>query len=198
MDRRFVYDGWLLLLELDGLDDNAVIRKYTWGLDLAGLNGSVGDRTSAGGIGGLLAMEQASGVQEGYSGGYLYCYDANGNVTQVLDADTGAFAVTYEYDPYGNRVNTPTEGELEQPIRFSTRPFDPETGFGAWLYRLYDPRTGRWISRDPIGEADGPMDYHAYHRDEGNKRDRPQTVDTDVRRKCWVYSSLRNMAMYES
>ena len=42
--RRFVWYNWLLLLELDALDhdgdgqpDNAVMRKYTWGLDLAGL-----------------------------------------------------------------------------------------------------------------------------------------------------------------
>ncbi|TWT45688.1 tRNA(Glu)-specific nuclease WapA precursor [Phycisphaerae bacterium RAS1] len=175
LDRRFVYDGWLLLLELDGTvaqPPPAVIRKYTWGLDLAGLNGAVGPvsnrstddgRSSAGGIGGLLAMEQASGVQSGYSGGYLFCYDANGNVTQVLDADTGAIAVKYEYDPYGKRVNAPTSGELIQPMTFSTRSFDAETGFGAWLYRLYDPRAGRWISRDPIGETDGAHLYTFVH-----------------------------------
>ncbi|TWT45061.1 tRNA3(Ser)-specific nuclease WapA precursor [Phycisphaerae bacterium RAS1] len=171
LDRRFVYDGWLLLLELDGTvaqPPPAVIRKYTWGLDLAGLNGAVGPvsnrstddgRSSAGGIGGLLAMEQASGVQSGYSGGYLFCYDANGNVTQVLDADTGAIAVKYEYDPYGKRVNAPTSGELIQPMTFSTRSFDAETGFGAWLYRLYDPRTGRWTSHDPLGERVDPNLY---------------------------------------
>ncbi|TWT45690.1 tRNA(Glu)-specific nuclease WapA precursor [Phycisphaerae bacterium RAS1] len=174
LDRCFVYDGWLLLLELDALGGTGVppvVRKYTWGLDLAGLNGAVGPvsnrstddgRSSAGGIGGLLAMEQASGVQSGYSGGYFYCYDANGNVTQVLDADSGAIAVKYEYDPYGNRVNTPTSGELDQPMKFSTRPFDAETGFGAWLRRLYDPRTGRWMSRDPIGESGGTHLYSAF------------------------------------
>jgi hypothetical protein len=30
-DRRFVYDQWNLLLELDGLNNNAVLLKYTWG-----------------------------------------------------------------------------------------------------------------------------------------------------------------------
>jgi hypothetical protein len=39
--RRFVWSGWLMLMELDALDDNAVLKKYTWGLDLAGLSGSV-------------------------------------------------------------------------------------------------------------------------------------------------------------
>ena len=45
--RRFVYDGWNVVLVLDGSSN--LKRKYTWGLDLSGtLQG-------AGGIGGLLA-----------------------------------------------------------------------------------------------------------------------------------------------
>ena len=46
---RFVWSGWLMLLELDGLSDcgtpgepaECVVRQYTWGLDLAGQNGQV-------------------------------------------------------------------------------------------------------------------------------------------------------------
>ena len=36
--RRFVYYNWLPLLELDATDpeDVTILRKYTWGLDLAG------------------------------------------------------------------------------------------------------------------------------------------------------------------
>jgi len=37
---RFMYYNWLPLLELDGSND--IVRKYTWGLDLAGLMGSAG------------------------------------------------------------------------------------------------------------------------------------------------------------
>ncbi|MFO0839575.1 MAG: hypothetical protein U1D55_13750 [Phycisphaerae bacterium] len=53
---RFVYDGWRLLEELDCSTGSqpVILRKYAWGLDLAGLNGSISDRDSAGGIGGLL------------------------------------------------------------------------------------------------------------------------------------------------
>jgi len=45
-DRLFVYHGWNLLMELDGLSDNVPLRKYAWGLDLSGT------LTGAGGIGG--------------------------------------------------------------------------------------------------------------------------------------------------
>jgi hypothetical protein len=49
--------GWLMLMELNGLQSNAVVRKYTWGLDLAGQSGG---QTS-----GLSALEAAGGVSLG-------------------------------------------------------------------------------------------------------------------------------------
>ena len=54
-ERKFVWSGWLLLMELDG--NNDVVRSYTWGLDLAGQVGSINSLEDAGGIGGLLALE---------------------------------------------------------------------------------------------------------------------------------------------
>ena len=70
LHRRYVWDGWLVLMELDGLGGAGVppVRRYTWGLDLAGLvaSGAPAGRLdagfgapalqAAGGIGGLLAM----------------------------------------------------------------------------------------------------------------------------------------------
>jgi RHS repeat-associated protein len=50
-------------------------------------------------------------------------------------------------------VNTDT-GNLFA-YRFSTKPLDSETGLYYYGYRYYDPATGRWPSRDPIGEMGG-------------------------------------------
>ena len=52
-----------MLPELD--DSNDVVRTYTWGLDLAGMSGQSRAReeavlSGAGGIGGLLAVDQAA------------------------------------------------------------------------------------------------------------------------------------------
>ena len=41
------------------------------------------------------------------------------------------------------------------PLRFLTKYLDEETGFCYYGYRYYDPSTGRWLSRDPIGEKGG-------------------------------------------
>ncbi len=178
LDRRFVYDGWLLLLELDGLSTptpNAIVRKYTWGLDLSGLNGnpSASGLRAAGGIGGLLAVEQlALPAQCGQTAlsakSYWYFCDANGNVGQLIDGadDSGLtppqawaasrLAAKYEYDPYGNvtaQSGTYAEANL---IRFTTNQHDIEFGLVYGKARYYVPNWGRWIGRDPISESDGP------------------------------------------
>ena len=45
---RFVWDGWLLIAEVDAA--NNLLRSYTWGLDLSGRG------QAAGGIGGLRTV----------------------------------------------------------------------------------------------------------------------------------------------
>jgi hypothetical protein len=105
--RKFVWDGWLLLMELDGLGGTGVppVRKYTWGLDLAGLNGAVAAGLStgrsdagfgapalqvAGGIGGLLALYDTLGtLQTTDDRTFLYFYDGNGNVGQFVERTFG-------------------------------------------------------------------------------------------------------------
>ncbi|MGD8454628.1 MAG: RHS repeat-associated core domain-containing protein [Phycisphaerae bacterium] len=165
--RRFVWSGWLMLLELDGSDD--VIRKYTWGLDLAGQHGSLNSLESAGGIGGLLAMEAPQTVGDPLK--YVYMYDANGNVGQLVAWGSGyggtvnyawdtdppgatpaRLVAAYEYDPYGAVVTQSGDYAATNPFRFSTKYWDDETGLGCWPARYYDPRTGRWTSHDPKGE----------------------------------------------
>ena len=54
--------------------------------------------------------------------------------------------------PFGEPLTTPAGVGLELPFRFSTKYQDAETGLLYYGYRYYDPITGRWLSRDPIGE----------------------------------------------
>ena len=58
--------------------------------------------------------------------------------------------------PFGEPLTTPTGVGLELPFRFSTKYQDAETGLLYYGYRYYDPITGRWLSRDPIGELKEP------------------------------------------
>ncbi|NLX23283.1 MAG: RHS repeat-associated core domain-containing protein, partial [Phycisphaerae bacterium] len=156
------------VLVLDG-PNRTITHKYTWGLDLSGLagqgaagfsprgpsDGATAGIHGAGGIGGLLAVEAPQAVGDPLR--HWYFYDGNGNVGQLLAYDaTGptvnaAPAAKYEYDPYGQLIaHTDTVGN---PFRFSTKWLDTTPGLGYWGYRHYSPRLGRWMSRDPIGDA---------------------------------------------
>ena len=65
---------------------------------------------------------------------------------------TGASVAHYEYDPFGRIVAETGPKKDEFEFRFSTKYLDSETGLYYYGYRYYDPATGRWPSRDPIGE----------------------------------------------
>jgi RHS repeat-associated protein len=130
-ETRFVRHGLLPLQERNSA--NNVTREYTWGLNMGG------------GIGGLLNVKQ--GGQN-----YSYLYDGKGNVTALIDSYETT-TVTYTYDAFGNlMVKT---GSLDQPFQFSTKRYDSQTGLSYYGYRYYSPVLGRWITRDPLGEAGG-------------------------------------------
>jgi RHS repeat-associated protein len=146
-DTRFLYDGWNLLAEFNGLSSNAVVRSYVWGIDLSGSS------QGAGGVGGLLAIHQPSSIA------HLPCYDGNGNVTALIDSTTGARSATYVYGPFGESIAAYGPAAAANPFRFSTKYTDAETGQLYYGFRYYCPSTGRWLSRDPIEEWGGANMY---------------------------------------
>ena len=113
----------------------------------------------AGGVGGLLAVTEASASG---TGTHFYAVsDGNGNVGSYLD-ESGAAVAHYEYDPFGNiTVATGTKKD-DFAHRFSTKYTDEESGLLYYGYRYYDPVTGRWPSRDPLGENWATKEYNEY------------------------------------
>lgn len=147
--RRFLYDGWNLIAEFaapGGSTCGALVRSYTWGLDI------VNSLTSAGGVGALLQIaDHPSGRT------YLPSYDGNGNIAALFNATTGAVAAVYEYSPFGVPLRSQTLDSTvaDNPFRFSTKFTDVETGLIYYGHRYYDPKNGRFINRDPIEESGG-------------------------------------------
>jgi RHS repeat-associated protein len=138
---RFVYDGWNLVGILDG--GNNLLYSFQWGSDLSG------SLQGAGGVGGLLSMTVYAGTN---AGTYFYAYDGNGNVAALMNAANGALAAQYEYDPFLGITRASGAQAFVNPFLGSTKFFDAETGLYYYGYRYYDPSTGRWPSRDPLGE----------------------------------------------
>ena len=135
----FLYDGWNLIRE-EIEAGTPTSRSYVWGLDLSGtLQG-------AGGVGGLLVILSPD------SGLLTPAYDANGNITDLVDTN-GAVVAHYEYDPYGNSIAQSGIQADTNPFRFSSKYWDGETGFYYYGYRYYSPSIGRFLSRDPVEDA---------------------------------------------
>ena len=147
-DRKSVFDGWNVVLELNGLDSDEVTNKFTWGLDLSGT------LTGAGGIGGLLATEEVAASKS-----YLYFYDANGNVSELLDRADGSVDAHYEYYPFGGKIVATGPYASSNNFRFSTKYFELDLAAYYYGFRWHKPKLGRWLSEDPIGEMGGPNLY---------------------------------------
>jgi len=142
---RFVYDGWNLLASLNPA--SAVRQSYLWGLDLSGT------MQGAGGVGGLLAITDAS------QGSHFCAYDGNGNVTALVKADGSGLTAQYEYGPFGELLRATGPMARANPFRFSTKYQDDESDLIYYGYRYYNPSTGRWPNRDPIEEFGGRALY---------------------------------------
>lgn len=96
---------------------------------------------------------------------YMTTQDALGNVRDIITADagmTGRFGqvvTRYEYSPYLESsafYRLGGEPDVDTNLRINGRYYHhAETGLELAKYRAYDPKLGRFISEDPLGEAGG-------------------------------------------
>ncbi|CAN5839571.1 hypothetical protein BH11VER1_BH11VER1_35700 [soil metagenome] len=153
----FTYDRWNVIMEKEYGSAGTLARtlRYTWGADVSG------NLQGAGGVGGLLMAEEINGAT---ATPHYYCYDGNGNVTQVVDA-AGSIEASHRYTAFGGNLESVTTTAFAQrnPWRFSTKYLDQEVettdGFYYYGYRFYLTALGKWLSEDPIGESGGPNLY---------------------------------------
>ncbi|MCZ7637677.1 MAG: RHS repeat-associated core domain-containing protein [Verrucomicrobia bacterium] len=129
------------MAEVDG--SGTAIRSYHWGLDLSGTMG-------AGGVAGLLFTRHhgAGGPKT-----YYALYDGNGNVTGLADPATGTAAARYEYGPFGEPMRATGPVAATNPVGFSTKYTDEETGLVYYGYRYYSPEVGKWLRQDPYSDS---------------------------------------------
>ena len=96
----------------------------------------------------LLAMK-VYGDLEGF---YYFLNDHLGTPQKIVNAD-GAVVWAAAYMPFGEaQILVET---LENNIRFKGQYYDKETGNHYNINRYYNPKTGRYLTPDPIGLAGG-------------------------------------------
>ena len=122
------------------------IRTYTWGA----------------GIDNLISFKNHSTDTT-----YYAVKDHLNSVIAFVD-ESGNIAERYEYDAYGNTQVFNAEGAeigrsaIGNRYAFQGREIDWETGLYYFRARWYDPDTGRWCSKDPLGIAGGLNLYEAF------------------------------------
>jgi RHS repeat-associated protein len=154
----FLYAGWNLLAEVTTSGD--LIRSYLWGVSESGRL----DFTATPGA--LVGLRD-----HGTDAFYFAQSDGNGNVMALIAASDGSVAARYDYGPFGEPLLAVGEIAHQNPIRFSSKFTDVETGLFYYGYRYYSPSMGRFLNRDPIEEEGGLNLYGFVGNDPLNRWD---------------------------
>ena len=87
---------------------------------------------------------------------YLYITSLQGDVLSIIDASSGATAVTYTYDAWGRLIGKDgTSSDYASiyeynPLTYCGYIYDSETGFYYLQSRYYDPTVGRFLNADSV------------------------------------------------
>lgn len=130
---NYVYDDQNIIMEYD--QSGNITAKYTHGP----------------GIDEPLAVQQGTAI-------YYYHADGLGSITALTNT-SGTIVQTYTYDSFGNMTST---GSISQPYTYTGREYDSETGMYFYRARYYDPKVGRFVTKDPIGFDGGDYTLYVY------------------------------------
>jgi RHS repeat-associated protein len=131
---RYLYDGPNIAAQYDGT--GTVTAKYIHTLD----------------IDDPLTVTQGANT-------FYYHRDGLGSVVNLTDA-SGYVVKSYTYKSFGEIYSE--TGSLVQPFTFTGREYDSESGLYYYRARYYDPRAGRFLTKDPIGFPGGDFNLYRY------------------------------------
>lgn len=112
---------------------------------------------------------------------YRIISDHLGSPRLVIDASTTGLSIAQrivqrtDYDEFGNIVFEDIDPSFQRlPFGFAGGLYDPTTGLTRFGARDYDPRTGRWTAKDPIGFRGRNANLYGYVAAEPVNRTDPQ------------------------
>lgn len=83
-----------------------------------------------------------------------YLSDGLGS-TALLTDDSGNTVAAYDYEDYGSTTQIAGSAGVYNPYRYTGQEWDAELGMYNLRARHYSPSLGRFLARDPIGNAGG-------------------------------------------
>jgi len=129
-----------------------ITEKYLW----AGLTGLLAVYDGSDNL--LMRFEGAKMVKNGQT--YYLITDQVGSVRAVCDA-SGNIVKEITYDSFGNILDD-TAPTFTMPLGFAGGLHDRDTGLVRFGLRDYDPDTGLWTAKDPIGFGGGSTNVYTY------------------------------------
>lgn len=91
---------------------------------------------------------------------YRIFSDHLGSPRLIVDANTGALVQRLDFHPFGEVIQDSNPGW--QPFGFTGGHYDQDTGLVRLGARDYDPTSGRWLGKDPIGMSVGGPNLYSY------------------------------------
>jgi RHS repeat-associated protein len=91
---------------------------------------------------------------------YRVIQDGRGSPRLIINASTGQVVEHLEYDTFGSVTSDTNPGF--QPFGFTGGIYDPDATLVHLAARDYDPRTGRWLTKDPLQFSAGDANQYAY------------------------------------
>ena len=85
-----------------------------------------------------------------------------------------------EPDSFGRIIRQTGSFATSNPLQYSSKWWDQETGLGYWGYRWYEPENGRWVSQDIAAEGGG-NNLYAYTLNNSI------TISDATGLKAWVF-----------
>jgi RHS repeat-associated protein len=124
--------------ELTGSGSGTVARQYTYGLERISENQWTNNTWTPS----------------------FYAQDGSGSVRRLTNS-ARAVTDTYDYDAFGNKINS--TGTTTNNYLYRGEQYDSDLGLYYLRARYYNPNTGRFMSRDPEeGKAKDPKSLHKY------------------------------------
>ena len=155
-ETQFAYDGLGRRVGIRHLVGGAEVsnRRFVW-CD----NKICEERISTGAVS-KRYFPQGMKVETGAATGIFYhTSDHLGSIRELTDGG-GNVRASYSYSPFGDRTHR--IGDLETDFGFSGMFWMPETELNLTWFRAYAAHIGRWLSRDPLKDAEtliGPNLY---------------------------------------
>lgn len=143
-DSAFIYDTWGRLSQITESDGS--VRQFVY----------IGDKMAEerDGTGAVTKRFYEWGQLIG-STKYFYNRDHLGSVRELMDI-SGNVVASYGYDPFG-QVTKLTGSGVDSDFLFAGYFYHRPSKLYITAHRLYSPKLGRWLSRDPIDEVSFAM-----------------------------------------